>query len=111
MKYLLIASALLSSQAFAKDMTFNCMAKLNAGQVFESQVVLKPGQSNLTIGGVEGINFLLSSKSNGVIELQLYNPEEPSRTYATTSFKGAGSFVEISLWKQDYMLDLRCTAL
>lgn len=111
MKYLWIASALLSSQVFAKDMNFNCMAKMNSSNVFESQVTLKPGQSNFIFGDVDGLRFLLSSKANSVIELQVYNPEIPSRTYATTTFKGAGSFVELSFWTQDLMLDLRCTAL
>jgi hypothetical protein len=111
MKYLLLASALLSSQVFAKDMTLNCTANMNASNVFETQVVLKPGQSNLIFGDVDGLRFLLSSKANNVIELQVYNPQMPSRTYATTTFKGAGSFVELSFWTQDLLLDLRCTAL
>lgn len=46
MKYLLIAFSLLSSQAFAKDMNFNCLAKMNTSNVFETHVALKPGQSN-----------------------------------------------------------------
>lgn len=111
MKYILIASALLSSQVFAKDLTLNCFAKSNLIKVFESQVALKDGQTNLTFGGFEGFDFLISSKANNVVELQLLNVEEPSRTYATATLNAAGSFIELSQWKRDYILDVRCDVL
>lgn len=111
MKYLLIASALLSSQVFAKDMSFHCEAKVNTSKEFEANVFLKSGSTNFKFGGLEGFDFILSSKAGDVIELQLLNSDEPSRTYATAVVKSTGAFVELSQWKRDYILDLRCTAL
>lgn len=111
MKYIIIAMTLLSSQVFAKEITLNCSTKVNSEKVSDTHVVLKPGQSNVNFGAVDGFSFLLSSKANNVIELQLYNVDEPSRTYATAPMKGAGSFVELSQWKREFILDLRCEVL
>lgn len=111
MKYLLIASALLSSQVFAKELKLNCVATYNSDKVLDTQVVLASGQSNLVIGGAEEFDFILSSKANDVVELQAFNSGEPSRTYATATIKAANSIVELSIWKRDLLMEVRCTSL
>lgn len=102
-------SLLICSSAMAKTFSFHCQVKVNLKTVVETSFTLKDKQKNKFFGEYEGFEFYLGHIGNGVIELQSYNGNEPSRTYATSIVNGEGSFVTLSVWRRDYLLDARCT--
>lgn len=100
---------LLSTSSFAKDYILNCTAKHNLDLVLETDVTLIEKEKNKLIGSFEGFDFILSSGDKDNLELQVYNGFEPSRIYSTAKVADPGAFVEQSVWKRDYLLDVRCT--
>lgn len=109
-KTLLASLIVLSSvSAFAHETTLQCKATYNMDTVLETAVTLGHSERNKSFGEFEGFQFFLSDIGSGVVELQSYNNMEPSRSYATAKISEAGSFVELSIWTRDYLLEVRCT--
>lgn len=114
MKY--IATALLalsfSSFAAAKVTTFNCVATYNADKILEAEVKLDSSRTTaLSFGQTEDFEFFLNNTKDGAVELQSLNIYEPSRSYATAKISGPGSFVELSIWNRNFIMEVRCTSL
>ncbi len=101
----------LTSTAFAKEYQLKCTAKHNLDLIFDTEVTLKDTDKNKLLGTYEGFDFILSSLGQDILELQVFNGYEPSRIYSTSKFSKSGDFVEQSVWKRDYLLDVRCTHL
>ena len=108
MKLLLALGLLISTQAFAKE--FQCDGFFNYEQVFSVDVTLNEGQRNVSFAESEQFQFFLSNKSGNVIELQILDHLEPSRTYATANLD-VNSFVELAIWKRDFLLETKCTLI
>lgn len=111
LKSLIVLSALVSSQAFAKDLNLKCIATYNADKVLEKEVTLATGARSLSFGGVEGFEFFLTHSGENTVELQALNSDEPSRSYATAKLTDAASFVELSIWKREFIMEVRCTVI
>lgn len=107
----LVASlfAITSFSSFAHETTLQCKATYNLDTVLETQVTLGHGEVNKAFGEFQGFQFFLSDKGNSTIELQSLNSYEPSRSYATAKINEAGTFVELSIWTRDFILEIRCT--
>lgn len=101
--------ALGSFTAFAHETKLQCKATHNTDIVLETEVTLNHAERNKSFGEFEQFQFFLSDNGNDVIELQSYNNNEPSRTYATAKITEAGSYVELSIWSREYLLEVRCT--
>lgn len=86
-----------------------CQASYNTEVLFETEVTLKDGEVNKLFGTLAGLQFYLSDKGENKIELQVFNTYEPSRNYAIAIFKEARSQVELAIWKQDYLLEAKCS--
>jgi hypothetical protein len=109
-KSILILGALISFQALAKDLDLRCVA-LNSGQVvLDRNISLVSGTRGLFIGKAAGLDFILTHSGENKVELQAFNAYEPSRTFATANISEAGSFVELSIWKREFVVEARCTA-
>jgi hypothetical protein len=105
----LILSALFTLPAFAQDYNLKCVASYNSEKVFEQELLLSQGQRALKFGSVEDFDFILSSNKDQTVELQVLNVNEPSRSYATAKLKEKDAYVELSIWKREFLLEVRCT--
>lgn len=101
--------ALSSISAFAHETKLQCKATYNMDTVLETEVTLGHSERNKSFGEFEAFQFFLTDVGNGIIELQSLNNNEPSRSYATAKMAEAGSYVELSIWTRDYLLEVRCT--
>lgn len=108
MKLVLILATLLSASAFAKDFNLTCESSLNSDKLFEVRVKLPQGERNNLIAKTDEYHFFITSQKDDVVELQVYNSTEPSRSYASGSLSKAKS-VELVIWKRDSLLEARCT--
>ena len=106
---LLIFPLIVSFSAQATGHNLTCVASYNSEKVLETSFTLNPKERNKSFGEIEGFEFLVSENSAEVIELQAYNIYEPSRSYATANLSKPSSFVELSIWKREFLMEVRCT--
>ena len=106
MKSLLLAALFISSTAMAMEL--RCEAKYNAETVLSTAISLK---DKAAIGEIEGFRFMANAKAQNVVEIEAYNAFEPSRTYATGSVDKVGAFVDLAVWKREFLMEVRCTRL
>lgn len=99
--------AFLSLPAMAMKM--NCQVKHNTTLVFQNSLEIGAQEKNKVIGEYNGFTFFLSSLGNSVLELQVYNQEEPSRTYSTAVINQNHSFVDLAIWKREFLMEVRCS--
>ncbi len=111
LKSLIVLSALLSSQAFAKDLNLKCVATYNADKVLETELTLASGARSISFGEAQGFDFFLTHTGDNTVELQALNIDEPSRSYATAKLTDSSSFVELSIWKREFIMEVRCTLI
>lgn len=109
-KSILILTGLLSFQAFAKDLDLRCIASHNTQVVLDRNVKLLSGSRGVFFGKAAGLDLFLTHSGESTVELQALNPYEPSRTYATAILTETGTFVELSIWKRDFVAEVRCTS-
>lgn len=109
-KSILFLGALISFQALAKDLDLKCIASHNAQVVLDRNIRLVSGTRGLFIGKAAGLDLILTHSGEYTVELQAFNVYEPSRTYATANISEAGSFVDLSIWKREFVVEARCTA-
>lgn len=105
-----LATIFAISQSIASsEMNLKCTAIHNLDKVMETEIKLKQTDKEKVIGEFEGFKFMVSSKGDNLIEIQSLNLDEPSRSYATGKVDNHGSYVELSVWNRNYILDFRCT--
>lgn len=110
MKLVLILGLLISAQAFAKDLKVKCVGSHNYDQMFSVELKLNEGQSNVSFAKSEQFEFFLTTKADSVVELQVLDSFEPSRSYATAKLSES-SFVELAIWKRDFLIETRCSLI
>ncbi len=89
--------------------TFVCEATYNTDSILKTEVKLGANERNKAIADLEEFVFYLSDNKNNVVELQTLNRYEPTRTYATAKVMNPGDFVQLSIWKREYLLEVTCT--
>lgn len=104
-----ILPLMMSFGALGQGHKLSCVASFNSEKVLESTFTLSPKERNKSFGEIDGFEFLVSENSENVIELQAYNMMEPSRSYATANLSQASSFVELSIWKREFLMEVKCT--
>lgn len=111
MKTILILTTIFATSHLmaSDDLKLKCTALHNLDKVMETAVNLKQTDKEKVIGEFEGFKFMISSKGGHLVEIQSLNIEEPSRTYATGKLNSEDSYVELSVWNRNYILDFRCT--
>lgn len=100
---------LLSAQAFAGSIELHCEASYNLEKVLQRTVSLEENEKNKAFGDFNEFTFYISSKGKDVLELQVLNHNEPSRIYATSVVNADHNFVDLSIWKREFLLDVRCS--
>lgn len=109
MKLMIAGILLLSSTAFAKEMKFDCRTSFNGQVVGRTMVPLMNQRSPMPFAKFESFSYFLAPKADGKIELQSFNIADPSRSYASASIKVPGDYVELSIWNNAYLMEVRCT--
>lgn len=84
---------------------------MNAQNTLETEIKLTKSETPVSFGEAEGFAYYLMSKSNNAIELSVLDQQEQYRMYSTATVSTKGSFVELSIWKRDYLMEVRCTAI
>lgn len=102
-------SLLLTFNAFAGSMTLKCEGTYNLDKVVSETVTIGDSERNKKFAEFEEFEFILTKNGPETVELQAYNGNEPSRSYATASINEKGEFVMLSIWKREYLLEIRCT--
>ncbi len=110
MKFItLILSSLVATSVSAKEFNLKCVATHNADVVLETDVKLPSGAKSLSFGEFEEFEFFLSQSGENTVELQALYNVDPSRSYATATFQGEKSFVELSIWRREFIMEVRCS--
>lgn len=105
MKQLILLSFFMSSTAIA-DHSLNCRVDFNLQTVVEKSVRLPKDARNFSFATYNEFEFFLTDTGKN-IELQIFNPAEPSRSYAIADFNKT-SEVDLTLWKRDFLLSTKC---
>lgn len=108
-KIIIITSLLISTTTFAKALTLTCEASYNLNKVFSTEITLNEGERDLRIGEHEEYEFFITSKGQGVVELQALNVIEPSRSYSEMKLTKDSPSIKMTIWKRESILDLACT--
>lgn len=93
----------------ASDRNLSCSVSLNLEKVLETQVALPEKASNYQFASLNDFRFFLTD-TGSKIELQIFNPEDPSRSYAIADLKQTRD-IELTLWKREYLLSTKCSVL
>lgn len=104
MKWILILATFISANAFAN---FHCEVSYNLETVLAGEAELK--NSKIQLGEFQQFRFYLSKKNDGKVELESYNMEDPSRSYAASFVKEIGDTVELSIWNNFHIMTAKCT--
>lgn len=108
-KLLVLILFLGSITAQANSMELMCEARYNTSKVLQKKITLAEFAKNQLFGEFEEFTFFISSKGKNVIELQALDNNGPSRTYATGLIHSDQSFVDLAVWKREYLLEVRCS--
>ena len=103
-----LALALISTSVFAAEQKLLCKGTHNYELVMENVVSLSSGQKNLEVGTVANFEVLVSSLENQSVELQAFNPIDPSRTYSTAVLRSANDEVKLSVWTREFLVEIEC---
>lgn len=90
----------------AADHQLSCSISLNLEKVLERPVTLPEKASNYQFATFQDFRFFLTDTGNKV-ELQIFNPADPSRTYAIANLDQSKE-IELTLWKREYLLTAHC---
>lgn len=108
-KFFAFFALVASFSSYAGPMNLACTVSFNADKVLETSVTLNPKERNKSFGEIDGFEFFLSENNDSTIELQALNVMEPSRSYATAKLSEISSFVDLSIWTREFLLEVRCT--
>lgn len=95
----------------ANAMDLSCTALHNMDIVLDTKISVQEGERNKSFGEYDQFRFFVTAAKNNQIEIQSLDLSTPARSYATAKLTEKGSFVELSVWSRDYLLEVRCTLL
>lgn len=101
--------ALLPFLAFGMELS--CRGELNGAEQFRTLINLPTGQRMVPVGQIGELEIFLSAVGDQQVELQLYNPLEPSRSYATAALRSAGERVQLAFWSRAFWIEVQCSKI
>lgn len=110
MKVLLSILVLMgSATSFASNQTIsvNCTATHNYKVVIEQQLEIAPGSVGNKIGEYEGFSVIYNQRDHSS-ELELYNVNEESRSYAKAQLRNVGDQIELARWTRESIFEVKC---
>lgn len=110
-KFLAPLTLMFSLSSFASVYELNCTASHNMDKVIDTKVTVQDGERNKNFGEYDQFRFFVTATGKNLIEVQSMDLSAPSRSYATSNLSEKGSFVDLSVWTRDYLLEVRCSRL
>lgn len=107
MNKILIAFMILiiSTSLFAETLTCNVQVSLE--EVARVEFAINSMEQKKYISS-EGYSFYLNSKGDSKFELEIFNGNEPSRSYAEGFLKTPSDTLTWTLWTRDVLLTTQC---
>ena len=105
-KLIFFCMFLFSSLSFAEDLL--CVVKVNLSVVGEVEISVAPSSAHTHYMEVEGFRFYITNKGHSKFELEIYNPNDPSRGYAEGFLRTAEDQLTWTLWSRDILLESSC---
>lgn len=100
-----LALALTSNVVFAEELY--CTVSVNMDTVAEVQFKVEPKTKSAYVIA-DDFSFYINNKGAGKFELEIFNLEGPSRSYAEGYLRTAEDTLSWTLWTRDYLLETRC---
>lgn len=96
---------LISSSVFAEELF--CNVTVNMETVAEVEFTSAP-KTNTAYVVAEGFSFYITNKGNSKFELEVFNLDGPSRSYAEGYLRTQEDTLAWTLWTRDILLETRC---
>lgn len=105
MKFLLVA--LLGLSTFANFEFINCDLKVNTTIEQVAGHAIANGQK-VTFFDYDSLRVFVNRKTDTKIEVELFDINGPSRTYAVGDINNSKDSVELAIWTRDILLEVIC---
>lgn len=106
MKKILVLTLLtLSLKTFAEDLA--CSVNLNLQNVSDVEISVQ-AKEKAVFAEFENFKFFVSNKGDSKFEIEVFNANEESRSYASGNILNAKDEVTWTLWTRDYLIDASC---
>ncbi|MBY0412537.1 MAG: hypothetical protein K2Q18_00155 [Bdellovibrionales bacterium] len=96
---------LVSTSAFAETITCNVQVSLE--EVARVEFDLAPNTQTKYVAS-EGFSFYLNNKGDSKFELEIFNIDGPSRSYAEGYLRSPNDTLTWTLWTRDILLATEC---
>ena len=106
MKYLLSMMLFLPSVAFSQ--TLNCSLIINNTVVEKNSVEIVQGEK-VAIFNYDGLKVSSIVRTSSKFEIEVFNPFEPSRSYAVGELREKSDDLSLVSWKREQILEVNCT--
>ncbi|EQC43801.1 hypothetical protein [Bacteriovorax sp. Seq25_V] len=106
MKLLLATILLLPSMIFAQ--TLDCSLIINNTVVEKNKVEITKGEKT-AIFNYEDLKVSSIMRTATKFEIEVFNPFEPSRSYAVGELKEITDDLSLVSWKREQILEVNCT--
>ncbi|PIK15137.1 MAG: hypothetical protein CES88_00060 [Halobacteriovorax sp. JY17] len=86
---------------------FNCNIKMNGEEVHNTSFKVSAGES-IKFADSPSLKFYLKSMKDDKFELQAYDVEKASRTYAIGKVRESGDILNYTLWTRSALIESEC---
>lgn len=97
----------ISLTAYANTNLVDCAFKINLSTIEQLQKKVHIDEK-VTFFNYEEFKITVLRKTTTKIEIEVYNANEPSRSYATGNLFDREDVVELAIWKRDLLLEVNC---
>lgn len=103
----IIALTFLLSASMAKASDLVCNVKINAEEAAVTEFTVAPN-TEVTYAVLEGYKFFVSNLGNSKFELEIYDSNGPTRSYATGHLRNLTDDLSWTLWSREILLETTC---
>lgn len=96
---------LFSPSTFASDLL--CRVSVNSQVVSKEIIALAPNESKY-FGDLANYRLKVANQEEGKYEIEVFDPNSPSRSYSLGSLKNANDELRWSFWSRDILLEASC---
>ena len=104
-RWIFVMMLLVSTSVLAEDL--NCTVSVNMEVVAEEVFTVAP-KTKVTYVNAADFVFYVANKGNSKFELEIFNVDAPSRSYATGFLRTNEDALTCTLWTNDYLLETSC---
>ena len=105
MKTLILIFLSLSLKSFAE--TMDCTGVHNTKIVFAQRVTIS-SRSEFMLPKMDYLTSKIKAMGNNQFEIEVFDPSNPSRSYATAIMKNANDFVKWANWDREAIFEIAC---